>query len=180
MVPWPAAVVTGFIDVQGNRFEWGLWAWGEGFQGWLVDRGVIGFDYNDENGWRAIDALTARRWPTQNGREIDVLQWGIDTGAFTQVLYDRVSRRDALHATKGDNKRPRGAVQADAAGSAKRAGAHDRRSPPQCRFHWDLRSQDFRFMKGYEASSRGRTRPARIGLALFTCRTGSARTRCAN
>jgi hypothetical protein len=22
--PWPAAVLTGFIDVQGNRFEWGL------------------------------------------------------------------------------------------------------------------------------------------------------------
>jgi hypothetical protein len=37
VVPWPTSVLTGFIDVQGNRFEWGLWAWGEGFQGWLVD-----------------------------------------------------------------------------------------------------------------------------------------------
>ena len=108
LVPWPASTLTGFIDVQGNRFEWGLWAWGEGFQGWLVDRGVIGFDYNDENGWRAIDALTARKWPTAGGGEIDVIQWGIDTGAFTQALYDRVGRRHSLHATKGDNK-PRAA-----------------------------------------------------------------------
>ena len=107
-VPWPAAIITGFIDVQANRFEWGLWAWGEGFQGWLVDRGVIGYDYNDDHAWAAIDALTARRWPTCGGREVDGLQWGIDTGAFTQILYDRVGRRHALHATKGDNK-PRAA-----------------------------------------------------------------------
>ena len=24
VVPWPASVLTGFIDVQGNRFEWGV------------------------------------------------------------------------------------------------------------------------------------------------------------
>ena len=38
VVPWPASVLTGFIDVQGNRLEWGLWAWGEGFCGWLYQR----------------------------------------------------------------------------------------------------------------------------------------------
>jgi phage terminase large subunit GpA-like protein len=104
VVPWPGAVLTGFIDVQGNRFEWGLWAWGEGFQGWLVDRGVIAHDYTEDAAWAAIDALTARRWPTAGGGEIDVISWGIDSGAFTQVLYDRVGRRHALLATKGDNR----------------------------------------------------------------------------
>ena len=104
VVPWPAAVLTGFIDVQGNRFEWGLWAWGEGFQGWLVDRGVIAHDYTDDQAWAAIDALTARRWPTAGGGEVDVLHWGIDTGAFSQALYDRVGRRHTLLATKGDNR----------------------------------------------------------------------------
>ena len=108
VVPWPASVLTGFIDVQGNRFEWGLWAWGEGFQGWLVDRGIITHDYTEDAAWAAIDALTARKWPTASTREIDVLEWGIDTGAFTQILYDRVSGRHALLATKGDN-RPRAA-----------------------------------------------------------------------
>lgn len=103
VVPWPGAVLTGFIDVQGNRFEWGLWAWGEGFQGWLVDRGVISHDYTTDAAWAEIDALTARVWPTQGGREIGVMQWGVDTGAFTQALYDRVSGRHALLATKGDN-----------------------------------------------------------------------------
>jgi phage terminase large subunit GpA-like protein len=92
----------------GQPVRVGLVGLGRGVPGWPIDRGVIGFDYNDENGWRAIDALTARKWPTVGGGEIDVLQWGIDTGAFTQALYDRVSRRYALHATKGDNK-PRAA-----------------------------------------------------------------------
>ena len=104
VVPWPASVLTGFIDVQGNRFEWGLWAWGEGFQGWLVDRGVIAHDYTEDQAWAAIDALTSRRWPTAGGGELDVMHWGIDTGAFTQILYDRVSGRHALLATKGDNR----------------------------------------------------------------------------
>jgi phage terminase large subunit GpA-like protein len=90
-VPWPASVLTGFIDVQGNRFEWGLWAWGEGFQGWLIDRGIISHSYEEDEAWAAIDALTAR-------------SWGCDTGAFSQALYDRVGRRHGLLATKGDNR----------------------------------------------------------------------------
>jgi phage terminase large subunit GpA-like protein len=104
VVPWPASVLTGFIDVQGNRLEWGLWAWGEGFQGWLVDRGVISHAYTEDEAWAAIDALTSRRWPTAGGGEVDVMSWGVDTGAFSQALYDRVGRRHGLLATKGDNR----------------------------------------------------------------------------
>jgi phage terminase large subunit GpA-like protein len=104
VVPYPASVLTGFIDVQGNRFEWGLWAWGEGFQGWLVDRGVIAHAYTEDQAWAAIDALTARRWPTAGGGEVDVLHWGIDSGSFSQAIYDRVARRHTLLATKGDNR----------------------------------------------------------------------------
>jgi phage terminase large subunit GpA-like protein len=76
---------------------------GEGFQDWLVDRGVIAHDYAEDQAWATIDALTARKWPTTGG-ELDVMHWGIDTGAFTQALYDRVSGRHALLATKGDNR----------------------------------------------------------------------------
>jgi phage terminase large subunit GpA-like protein len=104
VVPWPASVLTGFIDVQGNRLEWGLWAWGEGFCGWLVDRGVIAHAYTEDEAWAAIDALTSRRWPTAGGGELDVMHWGCDTGSFSQALYDRLSVRHALLATKGDNR----------------------------------------------------------------------------
>jgi phage terminase large subunit GpA-like protein len=106
VVPFPACVLTGFIDVQGNRFEWGVWGYGPGFQAWMVARGVIAHGYETDAAWKAIDALTARTWPTESCRELTVLRWGIDTGAFTQTLYDRVSGRHLLLATKGDN-RPR-------------------------------------------------------------------------
>ena len=108
VVPYPGCVLTGFIDVQGNRLEWGLWAWGPGFQGWLVDRGVIADDHTTDACWMQVDALTAREWPTETGRSLEVLSWGIDTGAYTQALYDRVSGRWRLQATKADN-RPRAA-----------------------------------------------------------------------
>ncbi len=105
-VPWPGCVLTGFIDVQGNRFEWGVYAFGPGFQAWPVARGIVNDHYESDGAWAQIDALTARRWPTPSGRELDVMVWGIDTGAFTQALYDRVAGRHLLQATKGEN-RPR-------------------------------------------------------------------------
>lgn len=107
-VPWPVAILYGFIDVQGSRFEWGVWGFGPGFQGWLIDRGVIAGDAGSDEAWSTIDAITSRKWPTVGGREMAVNQWGIDTGAYTQTLYDRVSRRATLVACKGDNK-PRSA-----------------------------------------------------------------------
>jgi phage terminase large subunit GpA-like protein len=108
VVPYPACVLTGFIDVQGNRFEWGLWGWGPGFQGWLIDCGVIAHDFSTDAAWAALDQLTTRHWPTESDRELPVMAWGIDTGFSTQALYDRVAGRFAMSACKGDN-RPRAA-----------------------------------------------------------------------
>lgn len=104
VAPFPACVLTGFVDVQGNRFEWGVYAFGPGFRAWPVDRGVIAHDYTSDAAWAQLDQLVARRWPTASGAQVEVLQWGIDTGAFTQALYDRVAGRGLLLATKGDNR----------------------------------------------------------------------------
>lgn len=104
IIPYPACVLTGFIDVQGNRFEWGIWGFGPGFQAWLIDRGVIGHSYETDEAWRAIDQLTSRMWQTESGRSVEVMRWAIDTGTFTQTLYDRVSHRRQLLATKSDNR----------------------------------------------------------------------------
>ncbi|MGH6845945.1 MAG: terminase gpA endonuclease subunit [Methylocella sp.] len=108
VVPYPCAVATGFTDVQADRFEWGLWGWSPGFQGWLIDRGIIPNPHARDEAWAALDALTARTWSTDTGREITAMSWGIDCGYSAQALYDRVSGRRALHACKGDN-RPRAA-----------------------------------------------------------------------
>ncbi len=103
VVPYPAAVLTGFIDVQDGWFKWGVWGWGPGFRGWLIDQGIISLSLDDPAAWTAIDQLTSRTFLTEGGREISPIAWGIDTGFQAQALYDRVSRRHGLKACKGAN-----------------------------------------------------------------------------
>lgn len=104
VVPYPAAVLTGFIDVQDGWFKWGVWGWGPGFQGYLVDQGIISLPLDDPAAWAAIDELTARTFVSAGGQEITPIAWGIDTGYQAQQLYDRVSRRHGLKACKGANQ----------------------------------------------------------------------------
>lgn len=104
VVPYPAAALTGFIDVQGDRYVWGVWGWAAGFQGYLIDAGVIPKSGDVTADFAVIDALGARRFPTLSGADIAPIAWGIDTGNETQVLYDKVSGRGWLTATKGDNR----------------------------------------------------------------------------
>lgn len=104
VVPYPAAVLTGFIDVQDGWFKWGVWGWGPGFQGYLVDQGIITMSLDDPAAWAAIDELTSRSFLTEGKVEITPLAWGIDTGFQAQQLYDKVSRRHGLKACKGANQ----------------------------------------------------------------------------
>ncbi|RVU13153.1 phage terminase large subunit family protein [Methylobacterium oryzihabitans] len=105
IVPYPAAVLTGFIDVQGNRLEWGVWAWGPRLEGWLIDRGVIPFPAEIDEAWDAVDALLARTYPTQGGGELPIDVVGMDTGFSAPDLYLRIRGRSLrLKACKGANK----------------------------------------------------------------------------
>jgi phage terminase large subunit GpA-like protein len=104
-VPFPAAVVSGFIDVQeSGTFEWAVWGWGPGFQGWLVDCGIIIRSGDIDADFAILDALCARTFPTEAGVELTPIAWGIDTGNETQLLYDKVAGRPWLTATKGVGK----------------------------------------------------------------------------
>ena len=90
---------------------------------------------------RRSTRLTARKWPTAGGGEVDVLQWGIDTGAFTQALYDRVGGRHALLATKGDNRPSAAPLKKGRADLRDHRGRADRGPSPQFGVHRQFRSQ---------------------------------------
>lgn len=100
-VPYPAAALTGFIDVQDDRVEWAVWGWGPGFRGWLVDAGIIAMPVDAPECWAAIDALVARDFPTSCGVRLAPIAWGMDTGFNTQIIYDRLAGRPAILACKG-------------------------------------------------------------------------------
>ena len=107
VVPYPAAVLTGYIDVQRNpaRLEWAVWAWGPRAEGWIIDRGEIPYPIEREEAWSEVDELLRRTYPTQGGGEILVDRWGIDTGDQATDLYLRVNGRShRLIACKGANR----------------------------------------------------------------------------
>lgn len=105
VVPYPAAVLTGFIDVQNDRLEWAVWAWGPRAEGWIIDRGIIRCPPERDEAWNEVDELLRRSYPSQGGSEIVVDRWGIDTGNRATELYLRVKGRShRLIACKGANR----------------------------------------------------------------------------
>lgn len=86
-LPPGALVLTGFTDVQGNRLEWGVYGWGVGLTGWLVDKGVIEGDPAGDDVWRRLDEIMARQYEDWQGRTWPVEAWGVDAGYQSHRVY---------------------------------------------------------------------------------------------
>ena len=94
IVPDGARFLTAFFDVQGNRFEVLVRAWGEAGESWIIDHLVIAADPSTEpNDWDAIIArLTAARYPlaTDPARGMALRAIGFDSAGgpgVTQQAY---------------------------------------------------------------------------------------------
>ncbi len=101
--PW-ASIVTGFIDVQANRLEWGVYAWGRGGVGARIAKGIIAKSPHDLATWHDVAALVRTEFsgPSYRGRRADY--WGIDLGGTaTDEVYNFVLANRSLnvHALKG-------------------------------------------------------------------------------
>lgn len=87
-VPEWTGVLTIGSDVQRNRIEADVWAWGPGMQSALVDHIVVHGDPAGEAVWREMDELVGREWETASGRSLRPARFAIDTGdgySTTQV-----------------------------------------------------------------------------------------------
>lgn len=104
-------VLTMGVDVQGDRLEAYLWAWGRGLESQLVDRAVF---YGDpalpetEAGspWASLTEYRRRPVPHASGRTVPVLACGIDTGGHhTQAVYAyvRAHQHSQVLAMKGSS-----------------------------------------------------------------------------
>lgn len=93
-VPHGALFLTGMADVQGDRLEWGVYAWGPLLaQGWLVDKGVIAGDPATPAPWAELRAVIDRAYPDAFGRDFAVEAFGIDAGYLSQQVYAFVMRQ---------------------------------------------------------------------------------------
>lgn len=86
-VPRGALFITGGADVQGDRLEWCIYAWGPAYSSWLIDKGVIEGDPNKAEVWKRLDEVVARTYTDAFGRAWGIDAFGVDTGYLTQVCY---------------------------------------------------------------------------------------------
>lgn len=86
-LPPEALWLTGAADVQGDRIEWDVYAWGPGLTCWLIDTGIIVGQPTDEATWRQLTEVADRRYTDSRGRTWPVDAFGCDSGYMSQAVY---------------------------------------------------------------------------------------------
>lgn len=114
IVPKGGIFLTAGVDVQKDRLEVEIVAWGQERESWSVDYRVFPGDPNREEVWRHIDALLEETFPDAEGVELPIYRLAVDTGYATPAVYAWVRKKqpDRVIAVKGTNKTsaPIGAV----------------------------------------------------------------------
>jgi phage terminase large subunit GpA-like protein len=102
-VPEGGCFLTAGVDVQGDRLECEIVAWGRGFESWSVAYHAIHGDITQPEAWNRLDELLARSWPHASGMPmqiqaacVDARFAGAEVTAFTRSKHGR-----RIYATKG-------------------------------------------------------------------------------
>ncbi|TKZ20801.1 phage terminase large subunit family protein [Shimia litoralis] len=86
-LPDGALFLTAGADVQKDRIEVDVWAWGRGLESWLVDHIVIEGGPGDPACWQALTDLLSRTWEHGRGGALPLMKLAIDTGYETSAVY---------------------------------------------------------------------------------------------
>ncbi|SEL47048.1 phage terminase large subunit family protein [Jannaschia helgolandensis] len=87
MVPAGGLFLTAGADVQKDRIEVDVWAWGRGLESWLVDHVVIEGGPDRHDAWSELTALLDRTWPHERGAHLRIARLAIDTGYEAPAVY---------------------------------------------------------------------------------------------
>ena len=86
-VPAGGLFLTAGADVQKDRIEVDVWAWGRGLESWLVDHVVIEGGLDRHDAWSELTALLDRSWPHERGAHLRIARLAIDTGYEAPAVY---------------------------------------------------------------------------------------------
>ncbi|NWH08058.1 MAG: phage terminase large subunit family protein [Alphaproteobacteria bacterium] len=86
-VPAGGLFLTAGADVQKDRIEVDVWAWGRGLESWLVDHVVIKGGPDRHDAWEQLTALLDRSWPHENRAHLRIARLAIDTGYEAPAVY---------------------------------------------------------------------------------------------
>ena len=86
-VPAGGLFLTAGADVQKDRIEVDVWAWGRGLQSWLIDHIVIDGGPGDPACWQTLSDLLGRTWVHPSSQQLTIAKLAIDTGYETSAVY---------------------------------------------------------------------------------------------
>lgn len=86
-VPSRGLFLTAGADVQKDRIEVDIWAWGRGLESWLVEHLVIGGGPDRAESWDELSGLLDRTWPHAHGARLGLAKLAIDTGYESPAVY---------------------------------------------------------------------------------------------
>ena len=86
-VPRGGLFLTAGADVQKDRIEVSVWAWGRGLESWLIDHVVIEGGPGEAATWAQLSALLGETWPHVSGVRLGLARLGIDTGYEASAVY---------------------------------------------------------------------------------------------
>jgi phage terminase large subunit GpA-like protein len=87
VVPEPGLFLTAGVDVQKDRIEVEMVAWGRDKESWSVDYRVIEGDTARPEVWSELDTLLAKDWPHASGHTLPIRVTCVDAGYATQDVY---------------------------------------------------------------------------------------------
>lgn len=107
-IPDSVLVLTGSVDVQGNRLELKYVGWGRWMESWIIDYVVIPGDPADRRVWDKLDEILQTPLMRSNGRAMKVEAVCIDSGDGNSVeevyAFVRNKRHRNVIAIKGQSR----------------------------------------------------------------------------
>ena len=102
-VPPGGLLLAAGADVQKDRIEVSVWAWGRGKESWLVEHRVLMGDTARDQVWRELSAMLEETWVHASGPgsapgqaiEMPLRRLAIDSGFATQEVYAWARRHSA-------------------------------------------------------------------------------------
>lgn len=104
IVPQGGLFLTAGIDIQKDRIEVEVVAWGRGKESWSVDYQVLEGQTTEAAVWHRLTALLDTNYPSENGASIPITKFAIDSGYATGEVYSWARHHGGARAVviKGD------------------------------------------------------------------------------
>ena len=102
-VPQGGLLLVGGADVQKDRIEVSVWAYGRGKEAWLIEHRALMGDTARDPVWVQLRGVLAETWTHACGAQLPLARFAIDTGFATQEAYAfvRACRDSRVMAVKG-------------------------------------------------------------------------------